>query len=148
MQGAFVDQLMAEEFDQEELEAQLITSFSLLAIVIASLGLFGTASFTVDRRIKEIGLRKVMGAKVKDIVHLLIWQFSKPVLIANIIAWPMAIWGMLSWLQGFSYRIDSWILMPLCMLAGLIVLSIAWITVASNTARMARTNPIHALRYE
>jgi putative ABC transport system permease protein len=144
----FVDQLLAEEFQQEQTEAIILISFSFLAILIACLGLFGSTSFTVDRRTKEIGLRKVMGAKVKNIVTLLIWQFSKPVLVANVIAWPVAVWAMMTWLQRFPYQINAWLLAPLCLVAGLIALSIAWLTVASNTTRVARSNPINALRYE
>ncbi|MGP1666216.1 MAG: FtsX-like permease family protein, partial [Rhodanobacter sp.] len=104
---AFVDQLVLAEFAQAQVEAEILISFSLLAIFIACLGLFGAVSFTVDRRTKEIGLRKVMGAKVKNIVSLLLWQFSKPVLVANLFAWPIAIWLMLDWLEGFPYRIDT-----------------------------------------
>ena len=145
---AIVNQLMAAEFQQEQTEVKMLISFSVLAIIIACLGLYGSASFTVDRRVKEIGLRKVMGAKVKNIVSLLLWQFSKPVLIANIIAWPLAIYFMLDWLERFSYQLPYWVLAPLCLGAAVIALAIAWITVAGNTARVARSNPIKALRYE
>ena len=137
-----------EEFQQEETEVRMLISFSGLAIIIACLGLYGSASFTVNRRVKEIGLRKVMGAKVKNIVSLLLWQFSKPVLIANIIAWPLAIYFMLDWLERFSYQLPYWVLAPLCLGAAVIALAIAWLTVATNTARVARSNPIKALRYE
>lgn len=148
MSFSFVDQLMAEEFKQEQLEARVLISFSLLAIIVACLGLYGMASFTVERRTKEIGLRKVMGAKVKTIVKLLLWQFSKPVLLANFIAWPVAVWIMLNWLERFPYQIALWLLGPFCLMAGLIALSIAWLTVISNTTRVARSSPIHSLRYE
>ncbi len=144
----FVDQLLAKEFEQEQTEIKVFISFSLLAIFVACLGLFGSASFAVERRTKEIGLRKVMGAKVKNIVRLLLWQFSKPVLIANIIAWPVAIFVMQNWLERFAYRFDFMYMIPICIISGLIALLIAWFTVAGNTARVARTNPIHALRYE
>lgn len=144
----FVNQLLANEFTQAKTEANMLISFSLLAVLIACLGLYGSASFTVDRRTKEIGLRKVMGAKVKNIVALLLWQFSKPVIIANIIAWPIAVWVMLDWLQRFPYQLDKWILFPICLAAGIFALSISWLTVASNTTRVARGNPINALRYE
>lgn len=145
---AIVNQLMADEFRQEETEVRMLISFSALAIIIACLGLYGSAAFTVDRRVKEIGLRKVMGARVKNIVQLLLWQFSKPVLIANLIAWPVAIYFMLQWLERFSYQLPYWNLVPLCLGAALIALAIAWLTVATNTMRVARSNPIKALRYE
>ena len=112
------------------------------------MGLFGMAAFTTDRRIKEIGMRKVMGAKVKDIVTLLTWQFVKPVIIANVIAWPVAIYAMQSWLERFPYRFDSLLMIPICLVSGIIALAIAWFTVAGNTTRVARTSPIYALRYE
>jgi putative ABC transport system permease protein len=144
----FVDQLVAREFEQEQTEENILVSFSLLAILIACMGLFGSASFTVERRTKEIGLRKVMGARVKNIVTLLLWQFSKPVLIANIIAWPVAIFAMQSWLERFTYRFNSWFMIPICLASGLIALAIAWFTVSGNTTRVAKSKPIKALRYE
>lgn len=144
----FVDEAMAEEFTQEEALATMLATFSLLAIAIACLGLYGLASFTAERRTKEIGIRKVMGASVLDIVRLLLWQFSKPVLVANLFAWPLAVWGMLSWLENFPYRLEIWIMGPLCLIAGVIALAIAWATVGGNAAKVARSNPIKALRYE
>ena len=139
---------MALEYTRERSEAQLLLSFSLLAIAIACLGLFGSASFNVERRTKEIGIRKVMGAEVKEIVGLLLWQFSRPVLLANLIAWPCALWAMTNWLERFSYRIDSWTLVPVCMAAGLIALCIAWVTVGGTAAKAASAKPVLALRYE
>jgi putative ABC transport system permease protein len=144
----FVDQLVAREFEQERTAERILVSFSLLAILIACMGLFGSASFTVERRTKEIGLRKVMGARVKNIVTLLLWQFSKPVLIANIIAWPVAIFAMQKWLERFAYRFSPLFMIPICLVSGLIALVIAWFTVAGNTTRVAKSRPIHALRYE
>ncbi|MGD9158237.1 MAG: ABC transporter permease [Desulfobacteraceae bacterium] len=144
----FVDQLVAREFKQEKTEENIIVSFSILAILIACMGLFGSASFTVEKRTKEIGLRKVMGAKVKNIVSLLLWQFSKPVLMATIIAWPVAIFVMQYWLERFTYRFNSLLMIPICLVSGLIALAIAWFTVAGNTTRVAKSRPIKALRYE
>ncbi|MBN2058952.1 MAG: ABC transporter permease [Deltaproteobacteria bacterium] len=144
----FANQLVAQEFELERTEVKIIISFSLLAILIACMGLFGSASFTVERRTKEIGLRKVMGARVKNIVRLLLWQFSKPVLIANLIAWPVAILAMQSWLERFPYRFNPLFMIPICLGSGFIALIIAWFTVAGNTTRVARSKPIKALRYE
>jgi putative ABC transport system permease protein len=148
LSSSFVAQNMAAEFARERVEAQLLVSFALLAIGIACLGLYGSAAFTVERRTKEIGIRKVMGAEVREIVRLLLWQFSRPVLLANMLAWPVALWAMLTWLQRFPYRIDALILIPLCVIAGFVALSIAWITVGTTTARVATRNPLLALRYE
>ena len=109
-------------------------------------GRFGLAAFTAERRTKEIGIRKVLGAQTLDIVRLLVWQFSKPVVIANIIAWPVAWWLMRDWLNGFDARVP---LGPLpFLLAGGLALAIAIGTVATHAIRIARANPIHALRYE
>ncbi len=143
-----VDERMAREFTEETNQSIILGIFAGLAIVIACLGLYGLASFTAERRTKEIGIRKVMGASVLDIVRLLLWQFSKPVMVANLIAWPLASWGMMNWLESFPYRLDDWVLVPLCLAAGLLALLIAWITVGGNAAKVARSNPIKALRYE
>lgn len=91
-------------------------------------------------------MRRVFGARTQDIALLLLWQFSKPVLIANAIAWPLAWYYLHDWLQGFAYRIS---LSPLYFFgAGAVALLIAWATVFGHTQRVARANPIHALRYE
>ncbi len=144
----FADQLLAGEFQREQTEMKVFISFSLLAIVIACMGLFGSASFTVERRTKEIGMRKVMGARVKNIVTLLLWQFSKPVLIANIIAWPIAIFAMQYWLERFPYQFNQLLMIPICLASGLIALVVAWFTVSGNTTRVAKSKPVKALRYE
>jgi putative ABC transport system permease protein len=89
-----------------------------------------------------------MGASIKDIVTLLIWQFSKPVVMANIIAWPIATYMMMKWLETFPYRISYLWLVPICLGVGLLSMVIAWTTVGGNAAQVARKNPIKALRYE
>jgi putative ABC transport system permease protein len=144
----FTDQVVAEEFLRERSTANMLGLFAALAVIVACLGLYGLAAFTAQRRTREIGIRKVMGASVAAIVRLLLWQFTKPVLLANLLAWPLAVWGLLRWLENFPYRLDSWVLAPLCLGAGLLALAIAWITVGGNAARVATRNPVHALRYE
>ncbi|WP_085296800.1 ABC transporter permease [Cognaticolwellia mytili] len=144
----FLSEMMKAQYNDEVTTAQLFLVFSLLAVVIACLGLYGLSAFTVERRTKEIGIRKVMGASVRDIVSLLIWQFSKPVAIANILAWPIAAYAMLSWLESFPYRLSELWLIPICLGVGLLSLIIAWSTVGGNAAKVARKNPIKALRYE
>jgi putative ABC transport system permease protein len=126
----------------------MFAGFALFAVLVACLGLYGLASFAAEKRTKEIGIRKVMGASVLDIIRLLVWQFSKPVLLANLIAWPVAGYFMADWLTNFPYRIDLLSSAYLFPVAGLIALIIAWATVAGHAARVARSNPIHALRYE
>jgi putative ABC transport system permease protein len=145
-EGEYADQRLAELYETDRARGQIFAAFALLAIVIACLGLFGLAAFTAERRTKEIGIRKVFGARVRDIVQLLAWQFSKPVVIANLIAWPVAWWVMRDWLNGFDARID---LGPgPFLLAGLLALVIAIGTIAGHAVKVARANPIHALRYE
>ncbi|HLL29901.1 MAG TPA: FtsX-like permease family protein, partial [Allosphingosinicella sp.] len=145
-QGRFAEDLIAELYAAERGRGLLFAAFSGLAVLIACLGLYSLASFTTERRTKEIGIRKVLGARVRDIVRLLAWQFSKPVIIANMVAWPVAWWAMRDWLNGFDVRIA---LTPgPFVLAGLLALAIAIGTVAGHALRVARLNPVHALRYE
>ena len=142
----FVDDRVKRLYEQDEARGQLFAAFAILAVVIGCLGLFGLAAFTAERRTKEIGIRKVLGARSRDIVRLLAWQFSKPVIVANLIAWPIAWWVMRDWLNGFDSRIA---LGPTpFLLAGLLALAIALGTIASHALKVARANPIHALRYE
>jgi putative ABC transport system permease protein len=117
-----------------------------LAILIACLGLFALAAFTTERRIKEIGVRKAMGASTFDVVKLLLWQFTKPVLWANLIAWPLAFWAMDHWLHGFAYRVDlpAW----LFLIAAVAAVLIAWATVSIHAWMAAKARPATALRYE
>jgi len=145
-EAKFSEDIIAELYTAEEARAQTFAAFAILAVVIACLGLYGMAAFTAERRTKEIGIRKVFGATVRDIVRLLAWQFSKPVIIANVVAWPVAWWVMRDWLNGFDTRVD---LGPgPFVLAGAIALGIAIGTIAGHALRVARANPIHALRYE
>jgi putative ABC transport system permease protein len=142
----FSDDIMVELYKAEDARAKTFAAFAFLSVVVGCLGLFGLAAFTAERRTKEIGIRKVLGARVRDIVRLLVWQFSKPVIVANLIAWPVAWWVMRGWLNGFDTRIT---LGPTpFLLAGGLALAIAVATVAGHAIRVARSNPIHALRYE
>ena len=117
-----------------------------LALVIACLGLFALAAFTTEQRIKEIGVRKAMGASTADILRLLLWQFTKPVLWANLIAWPLAFWIADRWLHGFAYRVGlpPWLFVS----ASAAVVLIAWSAVGIQAWLAARTRPAAALRYE
>jgi putative ABC transport system permease protein len=145
-QGRFAEDVVAELYSAERARATLFAAFSGLAVLIACLGLYSLATFATERRTKEIGIRKVLGAKVRDIVRLLAWQFSKPVIVANLVAWPVAWWAMRDWLNTFDARIA---LTPgPFLMAGLLALAIAVATVGGHALRVARLNPIHALRYE
>jgi putative ABC transport system permease protein len=145
-QGRFAEDILARVHAADRARGVLFAAFTALAIVIACLGLYSLAAFATERRTKEIGIRKVLGAKVRHIVRLLAWQFSKPVVIANLLAWPAAWWAMRAWLNGFALRID---LTPgPFVLAGALALGIALATVAGHALRVARMNPVHALRCE
>jgi putative ABC transport system permease protein len=144
--GAFAEDLNAKLYRQDQTRGTVFFGFSILTIGIASLGLFGLAAFITARRTKEIGIRKVFGASTRNIVQLLVWQFSRPVFLSNLIAWPAAWWLMRLWLNGFDERIQ---LGPIPFaLASVIAVSIAVATVVGHTIKVARANPIHALRYE
>ncbi|MGS1015692.1 ABC transporter permease [Allosphingosinicella humi] len=145
-EAKYSDDIVAKLYEAEAARAQTFAAFALLAVIVACLGLFGLAAFTAERRTKEIGIRKVLGARVRDIVQLLAWQFSKPVIVANLIAWPVAWWVMRDWLNSFDARIA---LGPTpFLLAGLLALVIAIGTIAGHAFKVARSNPIAALRYE
>jgi putative ABC transport system permease protein len=133
-------------FTSDEREGTVLALFVGLGIFIACLGLFGLTVFTAERHTKEIGIRKVSGARTRDIVRLMLWRISAPVLAANVIAWPIAYLYLRHWLDGYAYRIT---LNPIYFIAaGAVALLIAWATVYGNTLRLARTSPVHALRYE
>ena len=142
----FSEEIMAELYEAEDARARTFAAFAILAVIVACLGLFGLAAFTAERRTKEIGIRKVLGARSRDIVKLLTWQFSKPVIIANLIAWPVAWWLMRDWLNTFDDRVA---LGPTpFLLAGFLALAIAIGTIAGHALKVSRANPIQALRYE
>jgi putative ABC transport system permease protein len=145
-EGFFADERIANMYSRDERRARMFAVFAGFAVLISCLGLFGLAAFTAERRTKEIGIRKVLGARTRDIVRLLVWQFTRPVLLANLIAWPIAWWAMRDWLSEFQSRID--ISPTPFVLAALIALAIAAATVSAHAVRVARANPIHALRYE
>jgi len=117
-----------------------------MAIIISCLGLFGLAAFSAEQRTKEIGIRKVLGASMVGIIRLLSTDFLKLVLLAFVIATPIAWWAMSKWLQSFAYKIDlSWWIF---ILAGALALCIALLTVCSQAIRAALANPVKSLRTE
>lgn len=120
--------------------------FAFITIVVACLGLYGLASFTVVQQIKSISIKKVFGASINDIVFFLSKMFTKWILIANIIAWPIAYYAMNKWLENFAYRIEIgiWVFLT----ATIATILIAFSTVIYTSIKAATTNPIEALRYE
>lgn len=145
-EARFSDDIVRELYAPEAARAGIFAAFSLLAVLIGCLGLYGLAAFTAERRTKEVGIRKVLGARTRDIVRLLVWQFGRLVLIANLIAWPAAWWAMRDWLNGFDLRIG----LDPALFAGAsaLALAIAAGTVIGHALKVARAHPIHALRYE
>lgn len=142
----FVDQRFAQLYRAEERLAQVVVFFASLAIFIACLGLLGLASFMAEQRTKEIGIRKILGATVAHVSLLLSKDFLKLVIIANLIAWPIAYFTMNRWLQNFAYRIEIewWVF----VLAGGLALLIALLTVSYQAIKAALANPVESLRYE
>lgn len=125
-------------------EAQAFGIFSVIAVLLAALGLFGLSASITERRTKEISIRKAMGAGTFDVMRLLVWQFTKPVLWANLLAWPVSAYLMSRWLHGFAYRVE---LSPwLFIAATLLGLAIAQITVAAHCYSVARSSPVIGLR--
>ena len=142
----FLDVDHAALYQAEQRQEQIFFAFSALAILVACLGLLGLASYSTERRTKEIGVRKVMGGTIWDIVSLFTADFGKLVLAANLVAWPAAYLLMQRWLTNFAYRID---LSPLTFAgSAVLALVIAGITVGVVAARAAGAKPIHSLRYE
>ena len=142
----FMDDYFGRVYEAEHRTGQIFLYFSILAIFIASLGLFGLASFVTAQRTKEIGIRKILGASESQIVVLLSTQFTKWILLGNILAWPTAYLLMRNWLHQFAYREGISILSFLG--ASLIVLIFALITVSSQTLKAASANPAKSLKHE
>jgi putative ABC transport system permease protein len=142
----FLDDSFDVQYRADERLSKIFSYFSILAIFIACLGLFGLASYTAEQRTKEIGIRKVLGATISGIVKLLTKEFSKWILVANIIAWPVAYFAMRKWLQGFAYRTS--IEFYIFILSAVIALAIALMTVSYQALKAAKADPVKSLRYE
>jgi putative ABC transport system permease protein len=142
----FLDESFDKLYRSEERLGTLFRGFTLLTIFIACLGLFGLASFTAERRTKEVGIRKVVGASVANIVLLLSREFLKWVLLANLIAWPLAYLILNEWLKNFSYQVD--IRIWTFILSTALALAVALITVSYQSIKAALANPVESLKYE
>ena len=142
----FVDTQFNQMFLSEMLVSKLSRVFASLAIVISCLGLFGLAAYTAERRTKEIGIRKVLGASVSGLAGLLSGDFLKLVLWSCIVAFPIAYWAMHDWLKKYQYRIDInwWVFIA----AGMVAVMIAFITVSFQSVKTALANPVRSLRSE
>jgi hypothetical protein len=140
----FVDEQFNELFQNEMLISQVSSVFAVLAIIISCLGLFGLAAYTAERRFKEIGIRKVLGASVADLTGLLSKGFLQLVLVSCLVAFPIAGWMMYDWLQSYEYRIalHGWVFAA----AGAAAIVIALLTISTQAIRAALANPVHAVR--
>lgn len=143
---SFLDNRLNLMYESEGRMRDIFLIFSILSIFVACLGLFGLAAFTAEERTKEIGIRKTLGASSSNIVLLLTREFTKWVLLANIVAWPVAYYGMNRWLQNFAYRIDIgiWIF----LLSAVIALVVALFTAGLQSVKAALANPVDSLKYE
>ena len=143
---SFLDSKIQKQYDEDCRVSNIITSFGLIAMIICGLGLYGLSSYMAERRFKEIGIRKVMGASVSQIVTMMSTEFVKLVMIAFVIAVPIAWYGMNKWLESFAYKISiGWVVFAL---AGLVAFTIALITVSFESIKSAMGNPVDSLRSE
>ena len=142
----FLDESFEELYKSEQQMSAITNYFTILGIFIACLGLFGLAAFMAERRTKEMGIRKVLGASVPKLIYLLSSEFAKLVLVANVVAWPVAYFVAHRWLQNFAYR--TFIPAGIFFLAAVLSLFIALATVSFKALKTATANPAKALRYE
>jgi putative ABC transport system permease protein len=142
----FLDQQLQTMYRDVTQLTQTTGVFATVAVFIACLGLFGLAAFAAESRTKEIGVRKALGASKRDILGLMLWEFSRPVLWASLSSWPLAYFIMRQWLNGFADRVDIGVwTFPV---ATVLALAIAVLTVAGHALLVARAQPVTALRYE
>jgi putative ABC transport system permease protein len=143
---SFLDENIQKQYEADRKAAGIITSFTIVAMVISCLGLYGLSTYMTERRFREIGIRKVMGASVKEILSLMTGEFIKLVIIAFVIAVPLAWYGMNQWLEGFAYRVDIGV--TAFLIAGSAALVISLLTVSVESFRAATTDPVKALKSE
>lgn len=143
---SFMDEELSRLYTNEQRLIDTLKYFTLLAIFISALGLYGLALYSSNQRTKEIGIRKVNGARISDIVYLLAKDSLRWVVLANIIAWPLAFWAVSQWLQNFAYRINISV-WPF-ITAGIAAFAISLLVILSQTIKAARSNPVDSLKYE
>jgi putative ABC transport system permease protein len=142
----FLDDEIANLYQAEQRLSSLFNVFAILAIVISCLGLYGLSAYLAERRTRELGIRKVLGASGFQLVYLLSATFTRPILIATLIAIPVAWYGMSQWLDGFVYRVSiEWTIFLVAFLSALLI---AWLTVSFESIKAATTNPVNSLRSE
>lgn len=144
----FAEEQIATAFRQEQNESKLLLICGSLALLLASFGLYGLAAFTIEQQVKEVGIRKALGAQAASIVTLYLWRFGRPILLACLVAWPVAIYFVLQWIERFPYQMERAWLAPICIATMGGVLLIAMLAVSVITTRAAISNPVRSLRYE
>lgn len=143
---SFLDENIQKLYNEDRRASKIISTFAIVAMIICSLGLYGLSSYMAERRFKEIGIRKVMGASVRQIVTMMSSEFVKLVLIAFVVAVPMAWWAMNKWLETFAFRMEiNWLVFAF---AGMIALAIALLAVSFESIKSAMGNPVNSLRSE
>jgi putative ABC transport system permease protein len=143
---SFLDRSLADQYQSEQRTERIFTIFSMFAIFIACIGLFGLAAYATQLRLREISIRKVLGANAINIISMLSADFLKLIILSSLIAFPLAWWGMYSWLRHFAYRTDLswWIFIAAALTAALIAL----FTISLQAAKAAFMNPVRNLRTE
>ena len=142
----FLEQYVEDMYRDIRQQSYLFAAFSAIALLISCMGLFALSTYTVAQRTKEIGIRKALGASSGAILRLLTWEFAKPVIGANLIAWPIAYYAMERWLAGFAYHVE--VESSVFLAAGILALAIALATVSTQAMLAAHSKPVDALRYE
>ena len=140
----FLDETIQKQYTEDRQVAKVINTFTIIAMVISCLGLYGLSTFMAEKRFREIGVRKVMGASVRQIVIMMSSEFVRLVIIAFVIAVPLSLYGITQWLEGFAYRIAPDV--SLYAMAGSVALLIALLTISFESIRAASGNPVDALR--
>jgi putative ABC transport system permease protein len=146
MQTEFLDETFGQIFVIFSTMTKVLSGFAFIALMLSMIGLFGLAAFMAARRTKEIGIRKVMGASLIQIVRMLIWQFSKPVMWALLVALPVSYFASNIYLNFFADRLEQ--TESIVLGAGILAVGFSWATVAVHAVKIARSSPIHALRHE
>jgi putative ABC transport system permease protein len=142
----FLDENFDRLYRSEERMGKVFQSFTVLALFVSCLGLLGLTAYTLERRTKEIGIRKVLGASALRIVLMFSRDFLKEILLANIIAWPAVYWAISRWLQNFAYRIN--ISIWSFVISGILIVCISLTTIGYQALKAAVANPVDSLRYE
>jgi ABC-type antimicrobial peptide transport system permease subunit len=142
----FVDKDIANMYKAEQRLGNLFNVFAVLAVVISCLGLYGLSAYLAERRTRELGIRKVLGASGFQLVYLLSATFTRPILVATVIAIPLAWYGMSQWLSGFAFHVSvEWTIFLIAFVSALVI---AWVTVSFESIKAATTNPVNSLRSE